>query len=49
MPIPKTKLNDHYDILYVGNNNRVAHEMILDCRTFKKTWYRGRRYCQTLN
>ena len=33
----KTKLNDHYDILYVGNNNRVAHEMILDCRTFKKT------------
>ena len=33
----KSKLNDHYDILYVGNNNRVAHEMILDCRTFKKT------------
>lgn len=28
-------LKDHYDILYTGNNNRVAHEMILECRNFK--------------
>ena len=33
----KEKLADHYDVLYTGNNGRVAHEMILDCRDFKKT------------
>ncbi len=30
-------LNDHYDILYTGKNGTVAHELILDCRDFKKT------------
>jgi glycine dehydrogenase len=28
-------LRDYYDILYVGINGFVAHEMILDCRKFK--------------
>jgi len=32
----KEKLKDHYPILYVGKNGRVAHEMILDCKEFKK-------------
>jgi glycine dehydrogenase len=31
------KLENHYDILYKGSNGKVAHEMILDCRDFKKT------------
>ena len=31
------KLEDHYPILYRGKNGTVAHEMILDCRTFKKS------------
>ena len=30
-------LKGHYDILYTGVNGTVAHEMILDCRDFKKT------------
>ncbi len=30
-------LKGHYDILYTGKNGRVAHEMILDCREFRKT------------
>jgi glycine dehydrogenase len=30
-------LKGHYDILYAGKNGTVAHEMILDCRDFKKT------------
>ena len=29
-------LKGHYDILYTGKNGTVAHEMILDCRDFKK-------------
>lgn len=33
----KERLKDHYPILYVGKNGRVAHEMILDCREFKRT------------
>lgn len=33
----KARLSGHYDILYVGTGGRVAHEMILDCRNFKKT------------
>jgi glycine dehydrogenase len=33
----KTRLEQEYDILYTGTNNTVAHEMILDCRGFKKT------------
>ena len=31
------KLESHYPILYKGRNGTVAHEMILDCRSFKKT------------
>lgn len=33
----KARLEGHYDVLYTGENGRVAHEMILDCRDFKKT------------
>ncbi len=32
----KEKLSEHYKILYTGNNGRCAHEMIVDCREFKK-------------
>jgi len=32
-----TSLKGNYDILYTGKNGTVAHEMILDCREFKKT------------
>jgi glycine dehydrogenase len=31
----KSKLEDSYKILYTNHNNRVAHEMILECRDFK--------------
>ena len=31
------RLEDHYPILYKGKNGTVAHEMILDCRAFKKS------------
>lgn len=31
----KTTLESHYPILYAGKNGRCAHEMILDCRSFK--------------
>ncbi|GAB5417675.1 MAG: aminomethyl-transferring glycine dehydrogenase [Crocinitomicaceae bacterium] len=30
-------LKGHYDMLYSGVNGTVAHEMIVDCREFKKT------------
>ena len=30
-------LKGHYDVLYTGKNGTVAHEMIIDCREFKKT------------
>lgn len=33
----KERLKDHYPILYVGKNGRIAHEMILDCSEFKRT------------
>ncbi len=33
----KEILKGHYPILYVGKNERVAHEMILDCKEFKRT------------
>ncbi len=33
----KAKLESHYNILYVGSKNRVAHEMIIDCRPFKQS------------
>ncbi|WP_028297305.1 aminomethyl-transferring glycine dehydrogenase [Olivibacter sitiensis] len=31
----KSRLESHYDVLYAGANGRCAHEMILDCRSFK--------------
>ena len=31
------RLGEHYPVLYTGRNGRVAHELILDCRGFKKT------------
>ncbi len=33
----KARLAEHYPILYTGHDGMVAHEMILDCRGFKKT------------
>ncbi|MBL7964478.1 MAG: aminomethyl-transferring glycine dehydrogenase [Flavobacteriales bacterium] len=33
----KARLQEHYPILYTGANGTVAHEMILDCREFKRT------------
>jgi len=33
----KSQLKKHYSILYSGKNDRVAHEMILDCNIFHKT------------
>jgi len=32
----KERLDEHYEILYTGLNNRCAHELIIDCRPFKK-------------
>ncbi len=32
----KARLEEHYPVLYSGANGRCAHEMILDCREFKK-------------
>ncbi|PSR56934.1 glycine dehydrogenase (aminomethyl-transferring) [Adhaeribacter arboris] len=32
----KARLKDYYPVLYTGVNGRCAHEMILDCRAFKK-------------
>jgi glycine dehydrogenase len=32
-----SSLKDYYNILYTGTNNKVAHEMIVDCRSFKAT------------
>ena len=32
----KAKLKSHYNVLYCGPTGKVAHEMILDCRFFKK-------------
>ncbi len=31
------RLGAHYPVLYTGQNGRVAHELILDCRGFKKS------------
>jgi len=31
----KSRLQQHYPVLYTGANGRCAHEMILDCRSFK--------------
>ena len=32
----KERLHGHYKILYTGTKGRCAHEMIVDCREFKK-------------
>ncbi|WP_445452793.1 aminomethyl-transferring glycine dehydrogenase [Flavobacterium sp. 25HG05S-40] len=32
----KARLEEHYPILYTGECGRSAHEMILDCRSFKQ-------------
>lgn len=32
----KERLSGHYEVLYTGKNGRAAHEMIIDCREFKK-------------
>ena len=32
----KEKLHGSYEVLYTGESGRCAHEMILDCRPFKK-------------
>ena len=32
----KERFNGHYETLYTGEMNRAAHEMILDCRSFKQ-------------
>lgn len=32
----KERLSDHFKILYTGSNGRCAHEMIVDCRDFKR-------------
>lgn len=32
----KERLSQHFKILYTGANGRCAHEMIVDCRDFKK-------------
>ncbi len=31
------RLRGHYDVLYTGENGRVAHEFIIDCRPFEKS------------
>ncbi len=31
------RLKDHYPVVYVGKNGRVAHEFIIDLREFQKT------------
>jgi len=33
----KDRLSSHYKILYTGTQGRCAHEMIVDCRDFKKS------------
>ena len=33
----KSRLEDHYQILYVGEHGRVGHEMIIDLRPFKQS------------
>ncbi len=32
----KQRLEGHYSVLYAGENGRCAHELILDCRPFKR-------------
>lgn len=32
----KERLHGHFEVLYTNEKNRAAHEMIIDCRPFKK-------------
>lgn len=32
-----SELKGHFDVLYTGKNGTVAHELIIDCREFKRT------------
>ncbi|NAS32303.1 aminomethyl-transferring glycine dehydrogenase [Flavobacteriaceae bacterium R38] len=32
----KNRLEGHYEVLYTGERGRAAHEMIIDCRPYKK-------------
>jgi glycine dehydrogenase len=32
----KERLHGHFEVLYVGEKGRAAHEMIIDCRPFKE-------------
>ena len=32
----KERIAKHYPVLYSGDNNRAAHEFIIDCRAFKE-------------
>ncbi len=32
----KARIEEHYPVLYSGEKGRAAHEMILDCRSFKQ-------------
>jgi glycine dehydrogenase len=32
----KERLKEHFPVLYTGRNGRCAHELIIDCREFKK-------------
>jgi len=32
-----TRLKDHFPILFAGENGRVAHEFVIDCRGFEKS------------
>ncbi len=33
----KARLENHFPVLYTGESNRVAHELIFDCRPFKQS------------
>jgi glycine dehydrogenase len=33
----KTKIQNHYPVLYTGEHGNVAHELIIDCRELKNT------------
>ncbi len=37
----KSRIEEHYDVLFVGENGRSAHELILDLRPFKSVMSAG--------
>ena len=37
----KARVQDHYDVLFTGENGRAAHELILDLRPFKSVMSAG--------